>query len=117
MRAGYTLVLSFFRNYCVNRCNLSHIDILHLGNAKCIICHIALQQRLGRKEQYIHANAENIPAFDNCIDLYTLCYVMHELPQTATKTILEEAFRVLNPGGIFAVCDDNPESQTIQVLL
>jgi ubiquinone/menaquinone biosynthesis C-methylase UbiE len=35
----------------------------------------------------------------------------HELPQTATKAILQEARRLLTPGGYLAIMDMNPRSE------
>ena len=37
--------------------------------------------------------------------------IFHELPQSAAKNILTEAYRLLNSGGYFAMMDMNPRSQ------
>ena len=33
----------------------------------------------------------------------SICLVMHELPQQASQAIVQEAFRILRPGGTFAI--------------
>lgn len=47
---------------------------------------------------------------DASIDLASLCLVMHELPGHATDAILQEASRVLRPGGHLAIFEMDPDS-------
>ncbi len=49
-------------------------------------------------------------------DLVSICLVFHELPQLAAKAILQEARRLLRPGGHLAMMDMNPRSEAIQKL-
>jgi ubiquinone/menaquinone biosynthesis C-methylase UbiE len=61
--------------------------------------------------QWIHAAAENTGLPDNSADLVSVCLVFHELPTTAAQDILAEAYRIVRPGGHFAIMDMNPQSE------
>ena len=66
--------------------------------------------------QWIHGKAENTNFADNSFDLVTLQFVLHELPRKATQEIFQEIFRILRPGGVIAIVDNNPASPVIQNL-
>ena len=40
----------------------------------------------------------------------------HELPQSATRAVLAEAARLLRPGGVIALVDQDPDSAVIRRL-
>lgn len=65
---------------------------------------------------WIHANGEQTQLPDRSFDLITLQFVIHELPRIATRAILQEAKRLLRPGGYLAIVDNNPQSAVIQNL-
>ncbi|MBD2260985.1 class I SAM-dependent methyltransferase [Pseudanabaena sp. FACHB-2040] len=58
-----------------------------------------------------HAAAEATGLPDAAYDLASACLVFHELPQSAAKAILQEARRLLRPGGHLAIMDMNPRSE------
>lgn len=58
------------------------------------------------------AEATGLPAA-SC-DLVSICLVFHELPQAAAKAIIQEAQRLLRPGGHLAIMDMNPQSEVLQ---
>ena len=60
---------------------------------------------------WVHAAAESTGLPDASFDLVSLCLVFHELPQTAAKAIIQEARRLLRPGGHLAIMDMNPQSE------
>jgi len=60
------------------------------------------------------AEATGLPA--GAYDLITLQFVCHELPQSATRAVLAEAARLLRPGGVIAVVDQDPDSEVIRRL-
>lgn len=62
--------------------------------------------------KWVHAAAENTGLPDAAFDLVSVCLVFHELPQTAAISILQEARRLLRPGGHLAIMDMNPQSET-----
>ena len=47
---------------------------------------------------------------DACVDLVSLCLIMHELPSEASDAILAEAARVLKPNGHLAIFEMDPSS-------
>ena len=60
----------------------------------------------GRKVHYAQMNAEKLAAFPQArFDLVYDMILLHEVPVSATRNILREAFRVLKPGGIYADLD------------
>jgi len=63
-----------------------------------------------------HAAAEVSGLESGAYDLITLQFVCHELPQAATAAVLAEAARLLRPGGVIAVIDQDPDSQVIRRL-
>ena len=66
--------------------------------------------------QWLHALGEATGLADNSLDLVTLQFVIHELPRQATKNIFKEVLRILKPGGVIGVVDNNPASPVIQGL-
>lgn len=52
---------------------------------------------------FVHAAAEATGLPPGSADLVTACLVCHELPATATRGFLEEALRLLRPGGAVSI--------------
>ncbi len=63
-----------------------------------------------------HAAAEATGLSAAAYDLITLQFVCHELPRAATEAVLAEAARLLRPGGVIAVVDQDPDSEVIRRL-
>ncbi|MBW4652114.1 MAG: class I SAM-dependent methyltransferase [Kaiparowitsia implicata GSE-PSE-MK54-09C] len=59
---------------------------------------------------WVHAAAESTGLPDAAYDLVSAHLLFHELPQSAAIAILQEARRVLRPGGYLAIMDMNPAS-------
>jgi ubiquinone/menaquinone biosynthesis C-methylase UbiE len=73
-----------------------------------------LSQIPGELPQLAQANAEELPYLDNYFHAITCVFLFHELPGVVRQNIIEEAFRTLQPGGTFVICDsiqlsDSPE--------
>lgn len=68
------------------------------------------QRSLSAPLTWLHAPAEATGLPDACFDLVSAHLVFHELPQVAAIAILQEARRLLRPGGHLAIMDINPRS-------
>jgi ubiquinone/menaquinone biosynthesis C-methylase UbiE len=64
-----------------------------------------------RPPTWLHAAAESTGLPDASLDLISAHLLFHELPQTAAIAILQEARRLLRPGGHLAIMDMNPQSE------
>ncbi len=61
--------------------------------------------------QWVHAMAEKTGLPANSADLVSSCLMFHELPASAAEDIIAEAYRLVRPGGYFAIMDMNPQSE------
>eukprot|EP00884_Botryococcus_braunii_P000693 jgi/Botrbrau1/10624/Bobra.154_1s0014.2 len=80
------------------------------------VARVLQRQRQGGAAEALtfeHGLAENTGLPDASVDVVALCLVFHELPQSAAKAILKEAFRILRPGGHLAINEMNPASAAI----
>jgi ubiquinone/menaquinone biosynthesis C-methylase UbiE len=67
-----------------------------------------------KRISYVHGLAEATPLQEGDVDLYTASLVSHELPASATRAMIVEAFRVLPSGGAVAIMDMDPNSAAFQ---
>ncbi len=75
-----------------------------------------VRDRQGRIASWHHAAAEASGLADASVDLITLQFVCHELPAGATIAVLQEAARLLRPGGVLAMVDQDPRSPSIRAM-
>ena len=59
----------------------------------------------GAKATFRRGNAECTGLDSKSFDLVTIMYAFHEAPRAGRERILQEAYRLLQPGGIVAVLD------------
>ena len=71
----------------------------------------AQQQKRQNPPTWVHAAAESTRLPSSSYDLVSACLMFHELPRTAAIAILQEAKRLLRPGGHLAIMDMNPKSE------
>lgn len=75
-----------------------------------------VRDKEGEIVDWVHANAEATGFPSNSFDVVTMQFVIHELPRQATRQILQEALRILRPGGCLGMVDNDPKSPVIQNL-
>ncbi|MEO1002154.1 MAG: class I SAM-dependent methyltransferase [Cyanobacteria bacterium J06638_7] len=68
----------------------------------------------GRIDSWIHGAAEATGLAGASVDLITLQFLCHELPAAATTAVLRESARLLRPGGVLAMVDQDPQSASIR---
>ena len=60
-------------------------------------------------------NAEELPYIDGYFDVVTSVYLFHELPRRARRRVLDEALRVLRPGGLLVLEDSCQRSDSGEI--
>ena len=73
-------------------------------------------QAENRSVEWLHRPAEETQLPDGSFDLVSAFLICHELPQDATRKILQEARRLLSPNGYLAIMDMNPQSEVFKKL-
>lgn len=73
-----------------------------------------LADQPGTLPQLIQANGEALPFVDNYFAATVSVFLFHELPPAARQQVINEAYRVTQPGGVLIICDsvqlaDSPE--------
>lgn len=73
-----------------------------------------LSQLPGVLPQLLQANAEEMPYQDETFQMVSSVFLFHELPAQARQNVINECYRVLQPGGAIVICDsiqydDSPE--------
>ena len=58
---------------------------------------------------YLHALGEGTDLPPKSFDVINAAYIMHECPTHAIQSLVQEAQRLLRPGGILAITDNDPE--------
>jgi ubiquinone/menaquinone biosynthesis C-methylase UbiE len=89
----------------------AHLTGLDLSPYFLSIANYRAEQKQARQINWVHAAGESTGLPANSYDLVSLFLICHELPQTATREIFQEAKRLLKPGGHIAIMDMNPASE------
>lgn len=61
-----------------------------------------------RRIRYMHADMEATGLPAESFDLVTASFVIHECPPWAIQGLIREARRLLRPGGVLMLADNNP---------
>jgi ubiquinone/menaquinone biosynthesis C-methylase UbiE len=75
-----------------------------------------LSQRPNELPQLVQGNAEAMPFAEASMQGITCVFLLHELPGDARQNVLEDCFRLLEPGGVLVLADsvqlaDSPQFQ------
>ena len=65
----------------------------------------SLNSRNGELAQLVRGNAEQLPFADQSVQGITCVFLFHELPSSARQNVLDECWRVLEPGGVLVLAD------------
>ena len=76
-----------------------------------------LSQLPSELPQLVQGNAEALPFASGSMQGVTCVFLLHELPGAARQSVLNECFRVLEPGGVLVLADsvqlaDSPQFET-----
>ncbi|HBH72811.1 MAG TPA: SAM-dependent methyltransferase [Synechococcales bacterium UBA10510] len=55
--------------------------------------------------QLVQANAENMPLADGSFQAVSCVFLLHELPAAARQNVINDCWRVLEPGGVIVLID------------
>jgi ubiquinone/menaquinone biosynthesis C-methylase UbiE len=72
----------------------------------------------GELPQLVQGNGEQMPFADGSFQALTCVFLLHELPGEARQNVLNECFRLLEPGGVLVLADsiqlaDSPQFATV----
>ena len=67
-----------------------------------------LAEERNKKIHFKQGHAEETGFEDESFDLVVAIWLFHELPPKARDKVVREAFRVLRPGGVFAIMESPP---------
>ena len=57
---------------------------------------------------YLHGIGEDTALGVKDVDMVSMCLVAHELPQSASRDVFKEVYRILPNGGVFSFMDMDP---------
>lgn len=72
----------------------------------------------GELPQLVQGNGEAMPFADASVQAVTCVFLLHELPGEARQQVLQDAYRVLEPGGVLVLADsvqlaDSPQFASV----
>jgi ubiquinone/menaquinone biosynthesis C-methylase UbiE len=75
-----------------------------------------LSERPAELPQLVQANAEAMPLADGAFQAVSCVFLLHELPAAARQAVLEECWRVLEPGGVLVLADSVQKADSPQFM-
>ena len=67
-----------------------------------------LAESRDKKINFVQAFAEETGFENESFDLVTALWLFHEIPKKAMDKVVSEAYRILKPGGVFAIMESPP---------
>ena len=86
---------------------MCHVS-MHARKAPAVLLRTKRQGAKLRSE-YMHAPFEATGLPDESCDLVTASFVIHECPPYAIRGLIQEARRLVRPGGVLMLADNNPK--------
>jgi SAM-dependent methyltransferase len=111
------------------KCLSEHLKLLHPGGPTQVDKDFASHKWWKQTEyvvkkgerinaiQFLQGNAENTALPEQSFDLVTVMWAFHEAPMKGRTQILQEARRLLSPGGVLAVIDMSTDCVTSLTML
>lgn len=79
------------------------------ANKSSAVLHRTERQGAKLRIQYMHAPFEETGLTEESCDLVTASFVIHECPPYAIRGLIKEARRLVRPGGVLMLADNNPK--------
>ena len=111
-----TLALTHWLNRRADQNGLPRPEVIGLDLSPDMLAVAKVRDAGGLVAEWRHAAAEDTALQAGSLDLISLQFVCHELPQQATHAVLAEAARLLRPGGALVMVDQDPTSSVLQKL-
>ncbi len=111
-----TLALTHWLNRRADQNGLPRPEVIGLDLSPDMLAVAKVRDADGLVAEWRHAAAEDTALQAGSLDLISLQFVCHELPQQATHAVLAEAARLLRPGGALVMVDQDPASSVLQKL-
>ncbi|MGE0237710.1 MAG: class I SAM-dependent methyltransferase [Parvibaculaceae bacterium] len=78
------------------------------GSCVRLSAHLAEARPERERVRFVQADGVDVPFADGAFDVFTSTMLLHEMPASAIRELIAEAFRVLEPGGLSAHLDFLP---------
>ena len=111
-----TQALARWLNHRADQRGLERPRLIGLDLSPEMLAVARVRDRDSLISEWRHAAAEHTALASETVDFISLQFVCHELPQNATREVLEEAARLLKPGGVLLMVDQDPASSVLQRL-
>ncbi len=111
-----TLALAHWMNRRADQNGLPRPEVVGLDLSPDMLAVARVRDEGRIISEWRHAAAENTGLEAGSLDLISLQFVCHELPQQATHAVLKETARLLRPGGALVMVDQDPASSVLQRL-
>lgn len=82
------------------------------GSCVRLSAHLAEARPERERVRFVQADGVDVPFADGSFDVFTSTMLLHEMPASATRELISEAFRVLEPGGLSAHLDFLPPADS-----
>ena len=111
-----TQALAIWLNQRADAAGFDRPTVIGLDLSPDMLAVARVRDSQGLVAEWCHGAAESTGFESGSVDLISLQFVCNELPQQATHAVLAEAGRLLRPGGVLVMVDQDPASSVLQRL-